>query len=62
MKNVKVKIFETTTRRQLEDALNSFMNGIVEDLDLIDIKLHVDPQLDPEWGVTANYLAMVIYR
>lgn len=61
MKNVKVKIFEEYRRDTLEEKLNQFLNEEMDELDLIDIKLHVDPQVDPDWNVKPTYLAMVLY-
>jgi hypothetical protein len=30
---------------------------------LLDVKLHVDPQVDPDWNsVFPTYLAMIIYK
>lgn len=62
MENVKVKIFETSNRQKFEDAINHFLNEEIEDCDLIDIKLHVDPHVNPEWEINPTYFAMVLYR
>jgi hypothetical protein len=61
--NVKVKIIETMNRKALEDKINTFINEEVENCDVLDIKLSVDPQVNPEWtNVYPMYLAMIIYR
>ena len=63
MKNVKVKIFETFKKQDLEDEINQFINEEIEDCDIMDIKFNVDPQVDPEWiNVYPMYAAMVIYQ
>ena len=62
MKNVKVKLFETHEKQDLEDKINHFINEEIEDCDVVDIKLNVDPQVDPEWvNIFQMYLAMIIY-
>lgn len=63
MKNVKVKIFETSKRQDLEDKINQFINEEIEDCNVIDIKLNIDQQVDPEWiGAYPMYVAMVMYQ
>lgn len=45
----------------MEEDLNKFIYE--NDCNVIDIKLHVDPQVNPDWsGVVATYFAMLIYK
>lgn len=62
MKNVKIKIFESAHSHQLEAMVNVFINEEVAGCDVIDIKFHVDDQINPEWeGLTPMYVAMIMY-
>lgn len=59
MKNVKVKIFETASKRELEDNINKFIS--LMNCEIIDIKIHVDPPMDPKWEMDSLYFAMILY-
>ena len=59
MKNVKVKIFEATSKKELEDYINKFIS--LMNCEVVDIKIHVDPAIDPKWEMASLYFAMILY-
>lgn len=56
-KRIRVKFFENPNLDKLESQINRF----IQEQEIIDIKIHVDPQVNPEWDVYPCYFAMVIY-
>jgi len=59
---MQIKMFESFIREKLEAAINVFLDELNTD-QVVDIKMHCDPQVDPEWeGILPAYVAMVIYK
>lgn len=58
---IKIKTFQSTTRYDLEQDVNLFLEDNSEKIEVKDIKLHVDPMADPNWRVQETYCVMVIY-
>lgn len=59
MKGMMVKTFEYYKKEFLEIEINEFLAK--NDVDLQDIKIHVNTPGDPEWGHTPTYFAMLIF-
>ena len=59
---VKVKIFDYEHEKDLEDAMNAFLQKI-EETNLIDIKYHVAALVEPEEeNQIYCFSAMIIYK
>lgn len=60
---IKIKFFENGDPDRMERQMNNFLSDGDVVKHVVDIKVHVDPQIDPKWeGVCPCYFAMVMYR
>lgn len=59
---MRIKIFEHISKETLAERVNGFLDTLAKS-QYVDIKLHVDEQVNPDWEeISPTYFIMVIYN